>query len=151
MKLITANPSKIKTFTLNGKGREKLINVLKKELFKEEGVVLAFLYGSFLEEGAFRDIDIGVFIEERKPPSPTYELELENRLSKAVNMGFPIEVRIVNKAPVTFLYHVITGKLLVCKDQDVFTDLVTTVARKYQDLQPILDYYTKEAYSETSE
>lgn len=147
--MTTTGHSEVKSFTLTNGEKKRLMEVLKNELSREDGIVLAFLYGSFLEERAFRDIDIGIFIKEGKPPSPTYELDLENRLSKALNVTFPIEIRVVNKAPITFLYHVITGKLLVCKDEEAFTDLVTTVARKYQDLQPILSHYTKEAYGET--
>jgi len=139
----------IRTFVLNREEKEAIINTISRVLSKEEVIILAFLYGSFLEDGAFRDIDIGVFIKREEPLSPFFEFELEEKLSKTIPPGIPIEVRVVNKAPVTFLYHVITGKLLVCKDRECFANIVTTVARRYQDLEPVLEHYTKEAYNET--
>ena len=139
------------SFTMTKEEKEKIIEALKRELSKEKNILFAFLYGSFTEEGAFRDIDIGIFVENEEHFPPTHELYLEDRLSKALNVPFPIEIRVINKAPVTFLYHVITGKLLVCNDEEALTDFVTIVARKYHDIQPILEHYTREAFSEAGE
>jgi predicted nucleotidyltransferase len=140
------NSSTIKAFTLLKEGKERIINTLKGVLSREDKVVLAFLYGSFLCEGPFRDIDIGVFVEDPSILSPLYEMELEVKLEEAIDRAFPIDARVINKAPLIFAYQVIQGKLLLCRDANLFANFVTTIARKYQDIQPLLSYYAKEAY-----
>ncbi|MBW2039128.1 MAG: nucleotidyltransferase domain-containing protein [Deltaproteobacteria bacterium] len=136
----------VKTFSLSNKEKGRIIEFLKNELSKDKRVVSAFLYGSFLDEDLFRDIDVGVFIRDTNSLPPLYEFQLGDKLSRALKDAFPVEVRIINEAPVTFLYHVIKGKLLLCRDEDFCSEFVAIVARKYNDIQPILNHYTKEAY-----
>jgi predicted nucleotidyltransferase len=50
--------------TLNASKREKIITVLTKVLDSEECVTFAYLYGSFVTDNFFRDIDIFIYINE---------------------------------------------------------------------------------------
>lgn len=144
------NSSIIKAFALSKEDKERIIDTLKGVLSKENKVVLAFLYGSFLDDGPFRDIDIGVFVKDPSVLPPLYEMELEVNLEEAIDKAFPVDARVINKAPFTFAYHVIQGKLLLCRDDSLFADLVTTIARKYHDIQPLLSHYQREAYGSSN-
>lgn len=42
--------------------KEKIINLIKNLLKKDERIVFAYLYGSFITDENFRDIDIGVYV-----------------------------------------------------------------------------------------
>lgn len=148
MKQPITEADKIKVFTLPPEEKERLVKTIREILAGERRIILAFLYGSFLEEGPFRDIDIGILVEKDPPPPTFYEIQLESEISKALSTDIPIDVRIVNDAPVTFLYHVIKGRPLVCRDPNFFSDYITLILRKYLDLKPILEHYTKETYSD---
>lgn len=138
--------SEVKVFSLSNREKERIIGFLRDELSKDKRIVFAFLYGSFLDEEFFRDIDVGVCIKDTDSLSPLYEFQLGDELNKAIKGGFPVEVRIINEAPTTFLYHVIKGTLLLCRDEDLCSEFITMVARKYNDIQPVLSHYAKEAY-----
>jgi hypothetical protein len=74
-----------------------------------------------------------------------YSLELSHELSKST--GFPVEVRVINSAPIPFLFHVILGKLIVNKNDDPVTGFMEYVMRRYLDMKPLLQTAAKEAFA----
>jgi predicted nucleotidyltransferase len=82
-------------------------------LFQRAEIVFAFLYGSFLREKFFRDIDIGVFVKNGGPEGYSYESKLADDLEQELDFLLPIEIRTINSAPVIFNFQVIRGKLLL--------------------------------------
>ena len=137
---------RIKAFTMTRSEKAMVVDVVKSVLSREDNVLMAFLYGSFLEDRPFRDVDIGIVLREGSDVDHFYEFELADRLERSVGGEFPFDVRVVNNAPFTFLYYVVQGELLVCRDRDAYADLVTAVARRYHDIEPVLRHYRKEAY-----
>ena len=91
--------------------RERIRRKLIAALESEPDLEFAWLHGSFLVADEFRDIDIGVHL------SATAEVRLQRGLELAVRLdreiGFPMDVRVLNDAPVTFLFHV-SGKDACC-------------------------------------
>jgi hypothetical protein len=59
----------------------------------------------------------------------------------------PIDLRALNDAPLSFLYHVLRGQLLLCRDETFLTDLMEDAARRYLDLAPFLRMSTKDAFA----
>ena len=126
--------------------RLKIIETIKTVLQKEPNIVFAFLHGSFLSEPSFRDIDLGVFLDIENPSGYLdSELELSQRIEDELNSAFPVEVKIVNQAPLSFRFGVIKGKLLFARDDDILVDFMTTTARQYLDFAPLRHRYIKEA------
>jgi predicted nucleotidyltransferase len=126
--------------------RRKVIETIKTVLQKEPNIVFAFLHGSFLSEPSFRDIDVGVFSDSENPSSYLdSELELSQRIEDELNSAFPVEVKIVNQAPLPFRFNVIQGKLLFARDDDILVDFMTTTARQYLDFALLRQHYIKEA------
>ena len=70
---------------------------------------------------------------------------LSVKLSAAV--GLPVDIRVLNEAPLPFLYHVLRGRLLLCRDETFLTDMLEDVARRYLDLAPLLRNATKDAFA----
>jgi predicted nucleotidyltransferase len=130
-------------------GREerlKTLETIKTVLQREPSIVFAFLHGSFLFEPSFRDIDVGVFLgAENALPHLDLELDLSQRLEDALDSKFPVEVKIVNQAPLSFRFSVIKGKLLFARNDDILVDFMTTTARQYLDFAPLRQRYIKEA------
>ncbi len=104
---------------------ERAVSLLPEEKNRIKGEITAFLgsreelafaypYGSFLEDFPFDDIDLGVFVSGIfRDDSIWYSLRLGAEIGGLVR--FPVDVRVLNFAPVTFSYHLIRGELLFKK------------------------------------
>lgn len=108
--------------------------------------------GSGNEDGdnlPFRDIDVGVYVTAMdKKESVYYGLELSERLSFLIKV--PVDVRVVNFAPITFQFHVVRGQLIIDNDEDARCTFMEHVARFYLDMKPLFLRAIKEAYGNES-
>lgn len=133
-------------YRLSPEDRSQVIDTLSNLLSQEPTIAFAYLYGSFLD-GAFHDIDIAMYVcRNEEDDGRIYVPALTERLGG--HLSFPIDVRIVNDAPVSFLYHVLRGHPLFIKDDGLLTDLMENVARRYHDIAPLLRQSTREAFTE---
>ena len=106
----------------------------------------AYLYGSVLESDRVHDVDVGLFLDDAvSPQQATIANSLSAILSAAV--GLPIDVRVLDDAPLSFLYDVLRGQLLLCRDETFLTDMIEDVARRYLDIAPLLRSSTKDAFA----
>ena len=135
-----------RVYTADDAQRERVAGQICAELTGEAGVVFAYLYGSFVESPWYRDVDVGVYVEAAEPDQASAKaLDLSGRLSERV--GLPVDVRALNGAPVSFLFHVLRGQLLVCRDDDRLETLLEDTARRYLDIEPLLRRATKDAFA----
>ena len=63
-------------------------------------------------------------------------------------MNYPVDIRILNFAPVPFRFQVIRGKLIYVRDEEVHSEFIEDTMRIYLDIKPILYRATKEAFAE---
>lgn len=126
--------------------REALIRRLADELRKESGVGFAYLHGSAFDSETVHDIDVGLYLRNPENESRSgYEAELSSRLTAIARI--PVDVRVLNDAPLAVVYHVLRGRLLVCHDEEVLSAILEDVARRYLDLAPFLHQGTKDAFA----
>ena len=138
---------KLKHFHLDKKKKSSLIKEISKVLDSRKEILFAYIYGSFLEEGYFRDIDIAVYVGDIKGKTDfVYEENLEKDLKKSLSVNIPIDVRVINKSPISFKYHVLKGRLIVNHNEDKRVDFTVHTVSRYLDLEPMLSYYQKEAF-----
>ncbi len=136
---------KQKTFILNREEREELIKRLEKGLRNREEIAFAYLYGSFAEDLSFHDIDVGIYLLEiEQEESTSYGIALSQTLSNEVKL--PVDVRVLNFAPVLFVYHVIRGVLIFDRNEELRVHVVEETVRKYLDLKPMIHKGIKEAF-----
>jgi len=136
---------KQKTFFLNQNQRERLMGQLKDILRGYPEVAFAYLYGSFVENLPLHDIDVGVYLTGiGQQESTPYSLTLSQTLSREVQA--PVDVRVLNFAPVPFVYQVIRGILISDKNEELHVHVVEETVRKYLDLKPIIHKGIKEAF-----
>lgn len=125
--------------------KHDIIKKLTSLLKKEDKILFSFLHGSFLEGAQFNDIDIAVYIDERKihkGDALDYEFRLSAKLEETVKL--PVDVKIINYAPLGFQYHATAGKLLTCKDNEVMADKVAEIRIFYLDFKPTSEKLTME-------
>ncbi|KUG18975.1 hypothetical protein ASZ90_011314 [hydrocarbon metagenome] len=131
---------------LSPEEKQRLFDRLAAVLQKREEILFAYVYGSFLD-GAFRDIDIGVFLRDdsSKTADPLrYETTLEQELEESV--GVPIDVRVLNAAPLPFAYSVLrTGEVLVSRDERARCDYECFIYAHYHDFAYYRKRYRREA------
>lgn len=124
--------------------RAAIIEHLISELAAEHDILFAFLYGSFLEPGVFHDVDVGIYLRSVERGA-ILALDLAERLSTRI--GIPTDVRILNAAPIPFLYHVLRGRLLLNRDEDLLGEIMERTVSRYLDITPLLRHSTKEAFA----
>jgi predicted nucleotidyltransferase len=129
--------------------REQIVGRLQRELEARPEIVLALLHGSFLQGGTYRDIDVAVWLD----PGPLsraerfrYALDLSVHLD--LQQGCPIDVRVLNDAPLAFRYHALRGRPLVVRDEKFLDGLRERTWDDYLDFQPFARQYLRETLSE---
>ena len=132
-------------YDLGEADRARLVAALGDDLTSNPRVAFAYLHGSFAEGRAFHDIDVGVYLEGDAARDVDDELLLAERLSRLVQL--PVDVRVLNGAPPTFLFHVLRGARLACRDEERLADVMEHTAQRYFDLEPVLRRATKEAFA----
>lgn len=133
-------------YRMNREGRHRIEQRLAAELASDRNVSFAYLYGSFLESQPFHDVDVGVYLENvRADELSATALDLAQRLSDRAPI--PVDVRILNVAPVSFLYHVLRGQLVFCRDDAVLVEIMERTVSRYLDIAPLLRRGTQEAFA----
>lgn len=127
---------------LGAEARAALFRALSEELARRPEVSFAYLFGSVLLEDGFRDVDVAVWTT---PVAHRFvDLDLAARLSRRI--GLPVDVRRINDAPLSFMFHAMRGRLLWVKDEHLLATLIERTARRYHDHAPILRRATREAF-----
>ncbi len=103
-------------FLLQQHEREKLARTLEQLLCAREEIIFAYLFGSFVVDPSFRDVDVGVYVRGVGPEEAfRYRLSLEATLER--NFPFPVDVTVLNYAPVPLCHSASDGKLLCSRDE----------------------------------
>jgi uncharacterized protein len=126
--------------------RARIVQCVASELAADPAVLFGYLFGSFVESQRFHDIDVGVYLEvvQAATATPT-ALAMAQRLSERV--GKTVDVRILNVAPMSFLYHVLRGRLIFCRDAAVLGEVIEHTISRYLDIAPLLRQATREAFA----
>ena len=82
----------LRWFELSPEAKEEVVDKIRRVLEGEGAVSFAYLFGSFLEGGPFRDVDVGVYLGVETDPieAAVYAEELSAKLSREV--GLPVDV-----------------------------------------------------------
>jgi uncharacterized protein len=138
---------KNKAFMLSDEEKRELIERLAEYMESRQEISFAYIFGSFIDDIPFHDIDMGVYVSEINIESATdYALDLELFLNNALRI--PTEVKVLNYAPVSFLYHVIRGRLIFERDEDMRASFMENTIRVYLDIKHLIHRSTKEAFAE---
>jgi predicted nucleotidyltransferase len=138
-------------FDVSMEEREKMLGVLASILRAREQVRFAYAFGSFLSSRPYHDIDVAVYfgstleVGANLEAAFTLAADLEVALRKAGYRPGPLDVRPLNHAPLSFRYHVFTGRLLCSRDEALRVSVVAQTFSQYLDLLPLRRQAVKEA------
>lgn len=128
---------------LQAQDREAVLQRLSQVLAEREDIAFAYAHGSFLRQEGFHDIDVAVWTGPNA--GEWTDVDLSTELSRAV--AYPVDVRVINHAPVAFLFHVFRGAVILVRDERLLADLIERTARTYHDRLPLVRRATREAFT----
>jgi predicted nucleotidyltransferase len=109
------------------------------------GICFAILYGSAADSESFRDVDVGIWIDRTVlPPAQDldFAFDLAAKLEKLI--PFPVDVRVINDAPLAFRYNVSKGIPLIVHDEEQFARFLERTWDEYLDFEPVAMQYIRE-------
>ncbi len=94
--------------------------------------------------GRFNDTDIAVHLKEGMSEKEILEFELSEGVELSKELGFEIDLRVLNGRKIVFLHQVLRdGKLLFCRDERKRVEFETEVYSRYLDIKYYLDQYNE--------
>jgi len=117
--------------------KSRLLDRLRGRLGVLEDVLFAYAYGGFVDRRRFRDVDVAVWIRDPQRAFQ-YTVDLSARLE--AELGIPVDVQVLNGAPLPFRYRVFTGGvLLFSRDEGLRAGVVDETVRNYLDLRKLAE------------
>lgn len=131
-------------YTIESSEKEKLIEIFAYQLEKQHKEIrFAYIFGSFISAMYFSDIDLGIVVGVDLKSPLNFEIELENRLEKIAK--FPVDVRVLNNAPISFTQNVFrTGRVILDKYPNIRADFEGRILKEYFDFAPYQRAYLHE-------
>ncbi|MEJ2697348.1 MAG: nucleotidyltransferase domain-containing protein [Candidatus Sulfobium sp.] len=121
-----------------------VLREISDALNEKDYILFAYVFGSFVSDERFGDIDAGIFVrlEERRSPLKL-ELRVEEELADRLRM--PVDVRVINNAPLSFLYNILRRQVVVVdRDRTARADFEGLIYKKYFDFQHLRKEYLRE-------
>ncbi len=129
-----------------------IIQTVKDVVKKNDTVIFAYLFGSFLEVDTYRDIDIAVFCDDavlKNPFALTSDLKIS--ISNVTDIPADIfDIVLINyciasdRADSLFvMYNIFQGLLIKDEKPDLRTDIIEKLSRQLRESEGLL----AEAYS----
>jgi predicted nucleotidyltransferase len=107
---------------------------LREKLEARAEIIFAYLHGSFAEGLPFHDVDVAVYLDPAFAIATDifdYEMSLSVELTQALRV--PVDIHVLNGAPLGFQHSVLQGEALLVRDEDKLTDFIEQVALEYMD------------------
>ncbi len=80
--------------------KKDVIKMIIDVISKRQELVLAIVFGSFVRDELFRDIDLAVYVSKSVDPLK-YKIEMDRTLSDLI--GYPFDTHVLNYAPPLFI------------------------------------------------
>jgi len=109
-------------------------------------VCFAYLHGSFVEGVSYHDVDVAVYLQPGRHLDPfDYGMGLSVEMTLA--LGFPVDVQVLNDAPLGFQHTVSRGEALLVRDEAVLTAWIERIAVGYTEFAYLGRVYLREVTS----
>ncbi len=130
---------------LSLKEKQSLLERISDLLNARECILFAYVFGSFVSEDGFQDVDIGIFADIAKMEQSPLDFELSTEREIEAALCMPVDVKIINSAPLSFVYNVLKRKIVVAdKDGSFRADFEGAVYKKYFDFRHLRREYVRE-------
>lgn len=127
---------------------ESIISAVREYFAKQAGDLIAvYVFGSVARRTSGPSSDVDIAILFAAPPAPTLAgLPLKTEAELEQLLGRPVQIVVLNNAPVDLVHRVLRDGDLVCEaDHGACVAFEMTARREYLDLLPILRRYRQAA------
>jgi predicted nucleotidyltransferase len=124
---------------------DRISEVLVNHLRDREEILFAILYGSAAEGGEFRDVDVAIWVDRAVVPANrelAFAFGLADELERVT--GYPVDVRVINDAPLPCRYNVSRGQKLVARDEEAYYTFLERTRSAWWDFEPVARAYLRE-------
>lgn len=125
--------------------RTRIVETIRRHLERRREIQCAYLHGSFARGEPYHDIDVAVWVDRGGAGDDSVArdaVELGAELSEAV--GQPVEIQILNRAPLAFRYQVLDGQPLFARDPEWLDELRARTWDDYFDFLPFARQYLRD-------
>ena len=125
------------------KKKAAIAETIASILARHQEIYCVYIHGSFINGDLFADIDLGLLLVH--PPENLLEYEFEIEIAVERQVSFPVDVRVLNNAPISFIQNIIRhGKVILDKNPNTRSDFESYSLRKYFDFAPFRRRYLAE-------
>lgn len=106
-------------------------------------VRLAYVFGSFLEREDYRDIDLGLVLSCDPGPGESFStaMEVGRPVERAVEPRREVDVKILNRAPLSAQYEVVrTGLCVFAREERDWVRYEADLTSEWLDFKPTSDW-----------
>jgi len=127
---------------------EKIISAIKDKLSEKDEIIAAYIFGSFLHDKEYEDIDIGILLETSFKPDYLYEIYLtqilEEYFKNKFDKYFEFDIHVLNNQNLRFLFSILQNAILIISKNDKKrAKFESQVIIRYLDIKPLYEYYDK--------
>ena len=126
----------------------------KKEVMDEIGKIVsefdyvsaAYVFGSYVHNDDFNDIDVALLISREPDPYKRFKFEMmvARELERQIKPRFEFDVKILNHSPIEFQYEVLKkGKAVFLRDRIENVEYESKTISNYLDFQTTAEYLNK--------
>jgi hypothetical protein len=116
--------------------RSEVITLVAGVLQKRPEIIFAYVFGSVTESDSFRDIDVGVYVDQTTEMGDNFEYAMKLGRALEASLGISVDVILMNTAPDHLIHNISKGDLIVTRDEDRRVSFITNSWSKYFDFEP---------------
>ncbi len=123
--------------------KKEVMNEIGKIASKFDDVSAAYVFGSYVHNNDFNDIDVALLISKELNPYTRFKFEMmvARALERQIKPRFEFDVKILNYSPIGFQYEVLKcGKVVFLRDR------TENVEYEYETISNYLDFQTTNEY-----
>lgn len=111
---------RFKYYSMSDEEKGRVVSIIRGVLSREDKVLLAILFGSFIELREFRDIDLGIYALSK---DLKYLTSLATELE--VKLKVPVDVVPLDEVSSRFRYYILTkGRVILEKVSGIYEALL---------------------------
>jgi predicted nucleotidyltransferase len=116
--------------------KDEILSVRRAELEQRPEILFAYLFGSFVEEEKFCDLDVAVFLQDEQLLKDwlTYRIDLSSDLQKETECA--VDVVVMNVASNHLIHSIAKGMVLIDRDEQFRSEWIERSLSRYFDDQP---------------
>jgi predicted nucleotidyltransferase len=122
----------------------KIRSRLSQSLAAHPEIDFAYVFGSFADGMAYRDMDVAVFLRPAPALSTVFDYEMDLSAELTLALRVDVDVHVLNNTPRGFQHAVLQGRPLLVRDEERLTDFAEEVGPEVTEVAYLDDLCLRE-------